>query len=190
MTRAAQAGLQQAVSSLAAMNEAIPLEQRQQAIALAGDMDRKAAAARASEMGAADLGNPQTAQIAAANPPAPIAQVPLPPAREAPPMMAAQSSEAPHAAPAARPTRIAVHPQPAMAAGGSWRVQLGAFGQKSNADALWAKLRNRPEIAGHPRSDVGTGVARLTATGYSLEAAQHACTTLKAAGLTCIVVNH
>ena len=48
MTRSAQTGLQQAITSLAAMNEAIPLDQRQQAVALAGEMDRKAAAARAS----------------------------------------------------------------------------------------------------------------------------------------------
>jgi hypothetical protein len=185
MTRAAQAGLQQAISSLAAMNEAIPLEQRQQAVALAGDMDRKAAAARASEMGAADLGNPPPVQVAAATPPAPVPPVVAPPA---PP---AHALDRPHPAPPApKPPRVAVPAQPAAAPGGTWRVQLGAFGQKSNADALWSKVRNRPEIAGHPRSDVGTGVARLTATGYSLESAQHACATLKAAGLTCIVVSH
>ncbi len=69
-------------------------------------------------------------------------------------------------------------------------MQLGAFGQKANADALWAKVRGRPEIAGHPRIDAGTGVARLLAGGYSEAEANHACAGLKAAGLTCLVTSH
>ena len=65
MTRAAQAGLQQAINSLAAMNEAIPLEQRQQGVALAEELDRKAVAARASEMGSAELGGGKPARRSA-----------------------------------------------------------------------------------------------------------------------------
>ena len=209
MTRAAQAGLQQAINSLAAMNEAIPLEQREQGVAMAEELDRKAVAARANEMGSAELGNasplPQPAAAAAA---APIRHVDLPPARIAaaspPPQMPAVAMPAatmpapaapeikpiPHTAPAPRPVAAAPVHSTSPAASGTWRVQLGAFGQKANADALWGKVQHRPEIAGHPRMDVGSGVARLLAGGYSEAEANHACAALKAAGLTCLVTSH
>ena len=38
-----------------------------------------------------------------------------------------------------------------MRTGGKWRVQLGAFGVAGNAEAMWNRVRSRPEIAGHPR---------------------------------------
>ncbi len=198
MTRAAQTGLQQAINSLAAMNEAIPLEQRQQAVALAGEMDRKAATARASEMGSADLGNTRPPALATAAPPAELQRVDLPPAQVSMPMPLPPTAPAPAPEPkapprlqaAATPRPVHAAPPVATASGGSWRVQLGAFGQKANADALWAKVRGRPEIAGHPRMDVGSGVARLMAGGYAEGEAQRACAALKSAGFTCIVVNH
>jgi len=200
MTRSAQAGLQQAVTSLAAMNEAIPLEQRQQGVALAGELDRKASAARASEMGSADLGagSPAPASAAAA---APAAITPAPTtagADYAHPVTLPAHLPAHPPAPPARPVVAAAPParpappihETSVASGGIWRVQLGAFGQKEHADALWAKLRSRPEIAGHPRIDAGGGVARLMAGGYSEAGARQACAALKVAGLTCLVVNH
>ncbi len=214
MTRSAQTGLQQAITSLAAMNEAIPLDQRQQAVALAGEMDRKAAAARASEMGSADLGGAKPPALSSAAPPAAMQRVDLPPAQVAMPMPmpapAPASTPVPGPASAgadyARPAPVrmaAAKPPVAIAAprpphsapaasteSGGWRVQLGAFGQKANADALWAKLRGRPEIAGHARIDQGTGVARLMAGGYAQGEAQRACAALKSAGFTCIVTNH
>jgi len=203
MTRAAQTGLQQAVNSLAAMNDSIPLEQRQQGVALAEDLDRKASNTRASEMGSADLGG------GAPVPPQPGLQrvdVPSTPV-QFPTMMSpapasgggytpAPAAHAPAKPPvtvaAARPARpVAAGPaHQSAASGGNWRVQLGAFGQKEHADALWAKVRGRPEIAGHARIDAGGGVTRLMAGGYSEAEAQHACAALKAAGLTCLVVNH
>jgi cell division septation protein DedD len=215
MTRAAQTGLQQAVNSLAAMNEGIPLEQRQQGVALAQELDRKASGTRASEMGSADLGSGTPIQGITTPAPTAIQRVDLPPAQVQFPVprtpaaptagadyahpvaLPAQTPAAPRKPPvivaAMRPARPAPPAQthaPAGASGGIWRVQLGAFGQKEHADALWAKVRGRPEIAGHPRIDAGTGVARLMAGGYSEAEAQHACGALKAAGLTCLVVNH
>ena len=72
---------------------------------------------------------------------------------------------------------------------GTWRVQLGAFGVASNADAMWAKLRARPELAGHARLNVKAGaVIKLQAGGFSQAAAQAACGRLKAAGITCAAV--
>jgi len=69
-------------------------------------------------------------------------------------------------------------------------VQLGAFGVKSNADGLWAKVRNRPELAGHARIDLASGsVTRLLAGGFSSQAdADRACAALKAGGYACLVV--
>ncbi|WP_428331795.1 SPOR domain-containing protein [Novosphingobium sp.] len=212
MTRAAATGLQQAQSSLAAMNDGIPLEQRQQGVAMAEELDRKAAANRSREMGAADLGAAAPVAAASAAPAGPSPRVALAPSTMAPagpatagaayaqpvtmparPVVAARPAAtkpmklAPVTAPGA-PTPVAA---PAMRhdSGGDWRLQLGAFGQKANADGLWAKVRGRPEIAGHARIDAGTGISRLMAGGYSQDGAKAACASLKAAGLTCVVVN-
>ncbi|MFK9780969.1 SPOR domain-containing protein, partial [Escherichia coli] len=68
---------------------------------------------------------------------------------------------------------------------------FGAFGQKGNADALWARLRTRAEVAGHPRIDLPAGaITRLLAGGYSREGAEKACAALKANGQSCIVVGN
>lgn len=79
---------------------------------------------------------------------------------------------------------------PAPQAKGSWRVQLGAFGVKSNADGLWAKVRNRAELAGHSRIDLPSGgVTRLLAGGFSGQAeADKACAALKSGGFSCMVI--
>jgi uncharacterized protein len=225
MTRAAGTGLQQASTSLAAMNEAIPLDQRQQGVALAQDLDRRAAATRAREMSAADLGSttpatiqpatlqsvdlppanprPVTTRLAAAGTvtagadyahpvtlPARGAAAPAPP-KPAPdkPMADKPAKPVPAAHPAPAPIHAPAHAAPPHAEGGGWRVQLGAFGQKSNADALWAKVHGRPEIAGHARIDSGGAVSRLMAGGYSEAEARTACATLKSAGLVCLAVN-
>lgn len=84
-------------------------------------------------------------------------------------------------------------PAPAAAAsGGAWRVQLGAFGVASNADALWARLRGLPELAGHPRLNVRAGaVTKLQAGGFASEAAARAaCSRISASGQTCIAVKN
>ncbi|MBN8486019.1 MAG: SPOR domain-containing protein, partial [Sphingomonadales bacterium] len=68
--------------------------------------------------------------------------------------------------------------------------QLGAFGQPGNADALWSRVKGRPELAGKPRLNVKAGtVTRLQAGGFSTEGeARAACGKLKAAGFDCSVV--
>lgn len=83
-----------------------------------------------------------------------------------------------------------VAPAPAIQAKGNWRVQLGAFGVKANADGLWNKVKARPELAGHARIDMPSGaVTRLLAGGFAGQAeADKACGALKAGGFTCLVV--
>lgn len=221
MTRAAGSGLAQAMTSLSAMNEQIPLEQRQMGASLAQEMEGKSAEVRGRELAAADLG--------AKAPPPPARPIPAPtaPLRPAPPVGPLQSVDIPAStpsgpvaiatapvsppvrppvsppaspvaqsrpAPAPKPKPVAAPPKAAAPANppratGNWRVQLGAFGQKSNADALWAKLRSRAELAGHQRIDAGSGVIRLQAGGFASEGeASRACAGLKAAGQTCLVV--
>jgi len=223
MTRAAGAGLPQAVEALSTMNAMIPLDQRQKGAALAQDLERKGAEMRGRELAAADLGTrlPATAAMPAAPlrpqvTPAPIQTVTLPPARTEDPATASTGpvmagadyanpvavprmgtpAPKPTPKPAPKPvTKPALAssevetPAPKPAATGSYRIQLGAFGQKSNADALWSRLRNRAELSGHARADVpGGAVTRLQATGFTQSTADKACASLKAAGETCLVV--
>lgn len=106
----------------------------------------------------------------------------------------AQTAAAPKAAaplpnqPVAKPAAAPAAAAPRLASGGAWRVQLGAFSVPANADALWAKVRGRPEIAGHARIDARAGrVVKLQAGGFaSRDAAASACAGLTRAGLSCL----
>lgn len=104
-------------------------------------------------------------------------------AAAAPPKLTlAKSALAPAAKPSPAPTG------PVRAATGNWRIQFGAFGVAANADALWGKLKARPELAGHPRINAPAGkVTKLQAGGYaSRDAASTACASLARAGIPCI----
>lgn len=102
-------------------------------------------------------------------------------------------------APAAPQPRVAAaNPSPqvqrsslpaAPAADGPWRVQLGAFSVRGNAERLWTKLSGRSELAGRTRLMVPAGgVTKLQAGGYaSRETAEAACRSLKRAGQECLV---
>jgi cell division septation protein DedD len=84
MTLANSAGLPQAVSAMAQMDEFIPLAQRQQGAGLATTLKQEAEAARASQLAAADLGGPAVTAAApiatppVATPPAATSRVPRP----------------------------------------------------------------------------------------------------------------
>lgn len=213
ITRSAASGLPQAAASLATMNQTIPLAQRQMGVSLASELDQQAADARGRELAAADLGGKGVPMRPALSQPAPsagtIEKVDLPPSAPNEPVAAYlpppfEPGPAPQMPPKAAPKPPApkpaepkpaelkvVPPRPAAApaaTGGSYRIQLGAFGVKANADALWARVRSRPEIAGHARQDAPGTVTRLLATGYSESGAQRACAALKAGGLACLVV--
>ncbi|SNS43898.1 Sel1 repeat-containing protein [Sphingomonas laterariae] len=68
MTRAAAASLPQAVASLAEMDRYIPLDQRQQGIALAREMGRGATAAKPLPAAAPPTASPRTAATPASSP--------------------------------------------------------------------------------------------------------------------------
>lgn len=190
-------GLAQASTALAQMGPHITEAQQREAATLASRLEADAKALRDRQQVALDLGDTLTGgevrsqsadksavrQLAATAPaPKRAAAPPLPAApRPAPKALAAPKVDA-----KPKPTAAAL---PA-AAGGPWRIQLGAFGQPGNADALWQRVKGRPELARHPRVVVKAGtMVRLQAGGFASGAAANAaCTRLSAAGITCIPV--
>ena len=221
---AQQQGIVPARVALQQMDENVPIEQRQQAAALAIELDSQAQATRARQLAAIDLSGqvPGNAQ-AAALPPRPVraptiaaAEDPIERARRVAGTDSPATAGADYARPAVTAPRpvssataapqtvrpaatIAATPKPTSppaqtpavaSAIGLWRVQLGAFGVAANANAMWTKLKSRPELAGHQRFDVKAGaVTKLQAGGFASQAAaQAACAKLQAAGFTCLAV--
>lgn len=177
---------------------------------------RRATQLAAADLSGSAPGVPVTAQPASAPPSAPRpAAVPSAPVTASPTTAVAAATRiagadtpatagadfarpaartAPAPKPVAAPAPASAKPKPAAprpsapAASGVWRVQLGAFGVAANADALWARARARPELAGHARIDVPAGkVKKLQAGGFaSREAAAMACAALAGAGFSCL----
>ena len=191
MTRAAAAGLPSAAQTLAQMDGFISPADRQRGTALAQQyaaqtMARPAPPAGSGAMQVADL-PPSRVEVPVAQPtarapargkppratpaikPAPVVAKPAPPA-------SARSADKP------APARLADKPAPAR---GGWKVQLGAFRDRGNAEALWRTVRGKLANAA-PAYVAGGGVTRLQATGFASKAeAQRACT---ASGVGCVVV--
>ena len=224
---AQQAGLEQAKPALTQMDQYVPMDQRQQAVVLAGELAAEADATRARQLSAVDLGAtvptsatpPVHAIRTATRPPVAVTTAPPPtivaaeqavaqaqrvagtdgprgagadytrPVTVAPPPV--RVTQAPPAT-STVPATVAPAAPPAPAATGPWRVQLGAFGVAANANAMWNRVRARPELAGHPRLNVPAGaVMKLQAGGFaSQDSAQAACSRLATAGITCIAVRN
>jgi cell division septation protein DedD len=148
VSRAAAQGLAPAKATLADMDAVMPLEQRRKGVAMAQQM-----------VGAR---NPAASE-APAKPTPPKSVVAKPPASKPTP---------------AKPAPPPSPPKPAVAASGSWRIQLGAFGQRKSAETLFAKLSAK--LAGRQPYYVPAGaVVRLQAGPFeSRAAANAACTRL------------
>lgn len=211
MTQAAAQGLPPARSALQEMDTYIPLDQRQQGAALA----RAATEGRASPGRTAAAGVMPSAstpvgrtannyQLPRASAPARApasSQTPKPdggppprPAVGAPIAVAARPATPPRAVAArpaaARPMAAKPAPAPARMPGG-WKVQLGAFAQPSNANALFASLKKRVgALSGAQAILVRAGpVTRLQAGPFaSRAAAANACAGVKEAGQACFPV--
>jgi cell division septation protein DedD len=210
-------GLPQAAAALAQMDEDVPLVQRQQAAGAAIEMQRQADAARGRELAAADLGvgasdggsrtqgASQAPPRVAVSPSVAAALAAVAEAREATgtaspadagASFARHKASAPQlaAAPVPKARPPVAPPKPAAAAptppaDGPWRVQLGAFSVRGNADKLWRQLSDRSELAGKPRVTVAAGpVTKLQAGGFaSRDAAEAACRSLQHGGHDCLV---
>jgi len=141
VSRAAAQGLAPAQATLADMDAAMPLEQRQKGIALA------------------------QAMVSAKKP-----------AASAPPAKVAATKPLPSKPPTAKPAPAI--PVPAIAASGKWRIQLGAFGQRKSAEALFGKLSGK--LGGRQAYYVPAGaVVRLQVGPFeSRAAATSACAKL------------
>jgi hypothetical protein len=154
--------------------------------------------------------------LAATRVPQPVASVAVPPSSVAAAeaavaeAMRATGTESPAAAGAdfARPGQVASSParpahdvaqvqvaradppvRPLTPAGGPWKLQLGAFSVAGSADRLWSQLAGKPVLAGKTKQTAAAGrLTRLIASGWPSEAAaQSACASLKASGLSCLV---
>ncbi|WP_294120956.1 SPOR domain-containing protein [Sphingomonas sp.] len=79
---------------------------------------------------------------------------------------------------ATKPTVVKPAPKPVAAASGKWRIQLGAFGQRKSAEALFGKLSGK--LGGRQAYYIPVGaVVRLQAGPYeSRAAAAAACVSL------------
>lgn len=195
MTLANSSGLPQAQGALSQMDQYIPMAQRQQAQSLARQIEEDAMRQRATEMAAADL---STRPVSATVPAAVTSPAPLPAAvAVTAPTRVPQSVTPPVPAPAPVPVTVpaatrSVEPATPARTGGSWRVQLGAFGVAGNADRLWNQLSGNPALAGTRKVLVpGGAVTRLHAVGFATKAdAESACARLKAQGQACIVAGN
>ena len=112
-----------------------------------------------------------------------------PPPRSQPAKPPAKPVRTTTAKPAAKaPPEPAAEPAQTVAASGGWRVQLGAFSQRSSAEALFRKLSGSGALAGRRPFYVPVGsITRLQVGPFaSRAAAQAACNALK--GQACFPV--
>lgn len=105
-----------------------------------------------------------------------------------------QAEAKPAPAPKAK-ARSAVSPAPApkttaVAATGAWRIQLGAFSQRSSAEALFRRLAGSAPVAGRQQFLIAAGsVTRLQVGPFpSKSAAAAACSSLSSRGQACFPV--
>lgn len=142
VSRAAAQGLEPAKSTIAQMDEILPVAQRKKGVALAMQKAKTQTATKAPQKVA-------TTDRAAAKSTAPSAVV-----------------------------------------SGGWRIQLGAFSQRSSAEALFRRLSGSAPIVGRRQFLVPAGaVTRLQIGPYpSKSAAAAACSALSARGQACFPV--
>lgn len=187
MTRASSAGMAPASRSLAQMDQHIPLEQRQQATVLAGDLEQRAGRARAAQAAGFPINT-------------------TPPAKTSKPVTVPLSKTPPATAPGFPVNLPVAPPQPVKSAAakpappkteavttqGKWRIQLGAFGNETNAQKLWTAMEAKmPELARlQPYLKSAGNVTRLQAGPFaSRTSADAMCSKVKATDQACIAVS-
>lgn len=190
ITRASSAGMPSASRSLAQMDQYIPLEQRQAATVLAGELEKRANAARTTQV----TGFPINTKPPEKNTEA----VSVPPSRIPPIISPSFPADIPVAGePVAKtpPVQAAtIKPAPVKVAApndGAWHIQLGAFGNEANAQKLWNALETkvRDLIPLQPYLKASGTLTRLQAGPFATrKMAQAMCSKLKASGQACLVV--
>jgi cell division septation protein DedD len=167
VSRAAAQGLEPAKDTLKQLDAILPLADRKRGV----EMARSLAKAAPAPSSAAAKPAPNPIQTA-------TAKTTKQAAAKAPPK--AKSTPAAKVEPKAAP-------QATVAASGDWRIQLGAFSQKGNAEALYRKVSGNRALAGRKPFYVAAGsVIRLQVGPFeSKGAAQSVCNAL---GVACFPV--
>jgi len=210
MTRASASGIQAASSALVRMDQVIPLPERSRGLALARAFEL-AESKPALPSAGPDIGAPP---VVVRRPSGPVRTTALPPSEPAG-LPSAPVDVDPRPVPV--PVRVAtpkppvvktpvvkapvvkapvvkapvVKPPVAVAAGGAWRVQLGAFSNANGASALWNGLKGRVgALAPFQPLIVRAGSITRLQTGpvASRAAADRLCASVKAAGQACVAV--
>ena len=174
VARAAGQGLGPAKDTLAQLDKIMSAGDRKKGAALAQTMGKAAGSATFATTTPPKAAKPaKSPEIAAAKPPKP-APKPVAP-------VATAAAEPPKKAP--RKDAPAVAPAESAVASGAWRIQLGAFSQRGNAEALYKKLSGSSALAGRKPFYVAVGpVTRLQVGPFeSKSAAAAACRSLGAA---------
>ena len=162
VSRAAAQGLAPAKDTLAQMDKILPLADRKKGVAIAIANARKTPAPKSRTVKPKP---PATAAVVLASPkPAPAVAQATPKPKPAPPVAAAPAKT------------------------GAWRIQLGAFSQRSSAEALFRKLSGNGALAGRQAFYIPVGaITRLQVGPFeSRAAAGNACSALK--GQPCFAV--
>lgn len=136
LTRSNRSGLPQAKNALTQMDQHIPAEERRKGVAMA---DRMTTPPPAPPVAVASKDGGTTSGVRPTDlPPSKVAEKPA----KAPPPVAVAAK--PVAKPVDRPAPppVAATP-PAVVSGGSWRVQLGAFGNGDNARKLGLQMASK-----------------------------------------------
>ncbi len=198
MQRANEAGLEQAAASLANMAPLLTPEQKTKGLAMAQDLAQTERNARLA------LVDPAAKPVSKG--PVSVKPTKLPPSQPGvtftPPPMAGDPAPAPAPVvvatpnPVSAPTKIVPAPvkvattSPPAAKSGKWRVQLGAFSSRANAEALWSKLSKSGAVAGLQVDYQSSGrLTRVRTGAYATRGeAETACKAFKARGQGCFPV--
>lgn len=180
MTRAAAAGLPQATTSLAQMEQFVSAADRQKGAQLASTLAAQPVPAIGRQMVTGGSGPTIAARAPVqpvvatpASPPAPVLAANTAPASRPPAPPRPAAAPKPVAAPKpAKPEAVAAQtrPAPAPAAGGRWQVQLGAYDSEAAARGVWAKIGARLHGAA-PRYERAGAFVRLRTGGFADHAA-------------------
>lgn len=159
VSRAAAQGLEPAKETLKQLDQVIPLADRKRGVEMARQLANAAPAP-------ASVPQKKVAK------PAPIAAVKAP---KQPPAKAPSKAE---------PKAASAKPAPPT---GAWRIQLGAFSRRGNAEALYHKVSGNGALAGRNPLYVASGtVTRLQLGPFESKAAADAA--CKAVGVPCFAV--
>ena len=173
VSRAASVGLAPAKQTLDQLDQLLPASERKRGLEVARELAKAAPTEK-------DVAAKPMEMAAAKAPPKPAAKpAPKPVATPAPKKVADT--------PAPAATKPAVEKAANAVPSGNWRVQLGAFSQRGNAEALYERLSGKAAFEGRQPFYVAAGpVTRLQVGPFeSSAAAQAAC---KAAGVPCFPV--